>query len=167
MRLSRYLTEEQVILSLNTVSIYGDDPNPPSEELERIQESVISEMAQLFETSGMVSNFKKLKEDLIARERRNSTAIGLGVAFPHVRTNQARSFGIAIGRAPLGLPFDAADGKLVKLFIAMIAPPYDDKLFLRIEQSLATALTRDTELFDLVMNAETKGDVVRAFLKLV
>lgn len=167
MRLSRYLSEDQVLLALNTVSVYGDDPNPSTDELHRIQESVISEMAQLFESNGMVSNFKKLRSDLIARERRNSTATGLRVAFPHVRTNQARGFGIAIGRSPRGLPFAAADGELVQLFITMIAPPYDDKLFLRIEQSLAKALTKDRELFELIMSAETKGDVVRAFLKLV
>lgn len=167
MKLHRFFKEDTVLLALDTRSNYGTDIDVPPAELSRIQEGVIGEFAGLFEGAGLVSNLKRLREDLLARERRTSTALGLGIAFPHVRTQQARGFALAVGRSSDGLPFAAADHKLVHLFVAMIAPPHDDKLFIKIEQQLATAFTRDGELYESLMAAETKGEIVRALTRLV
>jgi mannitol/fructose-specific phosphotransferase system IIA component (Ntr-type) len=163
MRIHRVLKESAILLSLKTHGLYPGDANPPESELNRVQEGVIAEFAAVFEAAGHVSNEKKLKEDLLAREQRTSTAIGQGIAFPHVRTQQARRFCIAIGRSTTGLPFGSFDHKLVHVFVAMITPPHDDKFFLRIEQTLAQSFAYSTDLYDAIMSAETAGEVVRVF----
>ena len=163
MRIHRFLKESAILLSLKTHANYPGDPHPPKEELERVQEGVIGEFADLFNAAGNVSNLTKLRSDLLQREQRTSTAIGNGIAFPHVRTQQARRFSIAIGRSEPGLPFGALDDKLVHVFVAMITPPHDDKFFLKVEQTLAESFAYSTELYDTIMNAQSPGEIIRVF----
>lgn len=166
MRLQRYLNESCVLLRLTTWPNYPGVTDVEDEELERVREGVINEFADVFDSSGSVSNRKKLADDLLARERRTSTAIGGGIAFPHVRTRQARGFALAVARSEPGLPFAAVDDKLVHLFVAMIAPPHDDKLFLRVESTLARAFTESQDFYNAIMEAQEPGEIVRALASL-
>jgi mannitol/fructose-specific phosphotransferase system IIA component (Ntr-type) len=163
MRIHRFLKENAILTSLKTYPNFPGDPNPPKSELARVQEGVVSEFVKVFEAAGQVSNTKKLKDDLLAREQRTSTAIGCSIAFPHVRTTQARRFCIAIGRSEPGLPFGAIDNKLVHVFVAMITPPHDDKFFLKVEQTLAQSFAHSSDLYDGIMSAQTAGEIVRIF----
>ena len=163
MRIHRFLKESAILLSLKTYPNYPDDPNPPKEELDRVQQGVIGEFSEVFNNAGNVSNLTKLRSDLLAREQRTSTAIGQGIAFPHVRTQQARRFSIAIGRSVPGLPFGALDNRLVHVFVAMITPPHDDKFFLKVEQTLAESFAYPDDLYNAIMSAESPGEVVRVF----
>lgn len=167
MRILRFLKENHILTELRTMPLYPGDPEPPEKELLRVQTSVISEFVELFDASGHVSNAKKLGEDLLARELRTSTAIGGNLAFPHVRTQQARRFTIAIGRSTQGLPFGAIDDQLVHVFVAMIAPPHDDKFFLKVEQTLAMAFAESRDLYDGIMEAESEGEIIRCFAQFV
>lgn len=167
MRLNRFLKESAIIPSLLTHPLYGAEPSPPPEELARVQEGVIGEFVEVFDASKQVSNAKRLREDLLARERRTSTAVGRGIAFPHVRTQQARRFAIALGRSELGLPFGAPDGQLVRIFVCMIAPPHDDKLFTRVEQTLALAFADPHDLYEPLLAAGSAGEMIRLFLQVV
>jgi mannitol/fructose-specific phosphotransferase system IIA component (Ntr-type) len=166
MKLHRYLKESQVVLKLTTCPLYPGEARVPEVEQDRVRAGVIDEFTAVFDACGVVSNAKKLGDDLLARERRTSTALGGHIAFPHVRTQQARRFVLAIGRSPRGLPFGAFDGQLVHLFVAMIAPPHADKEFLKVEQALATAFSASDELYREVISAQTTGEVVRAFSRL-
>lgn len=55
------------------------------------------------------------------RERRSSTAIGGGVAVPHIKWDGPFTAGLAFARA--GLEFDALDGKPVHVIFLLAAPP--------------------------------------------
>ena len=166
MKLRRFLVPEAVRLSLETRAVpegdlpEGFDPAGP-QNFERIREGVIGELADLLDTTGRVANRNRLFRDLLNREKKAVTAVGQGVALPHVRTLQVKSFIMAFGRSPEGLPFDAPDSEPVRLFFAMAAPPYDDRTYLRVYRSLATLLL-DPEHYAQFLDAQEPSEILRA-----
>ncbi len=150
MKLRRFLRPESVCLELETRAIPGDRNTNDGDSddfdetdkrnLNRIRESVAAELTTLFEATGAVANPRKLTRELYDREKKAPTALGGGIALPHLRTLQAKSFVMAFARSTEGLPFGAPDDEPVHLFFAMIAPPYDDRTYLRVYKSLAKFL---------------------------
>lgn len=135
MKLTRFIKPPQIRLELNTQT-----PEPPAAgSRERfiwsVKEAVLGELAELFDASGRVVNRSKLVTDLCNRERKASTAIGEGVAIPHVRTLQAREFILCFARSTPGVEFGADEP--VHLFVGVVAPPYDDRLYLEVYRELA------------------------------
>lgn len=176
MRLNRFLKEDQVELWFEPLA---DTPDPwelpesgeltesQEEELSerevwRLKERVIQHLVDLLERSGKVTNARKLFTDLRNREAKATTGIGQGVAMPHVRTNQAKGFAMAVAIAPEpGLPFDAVDDEPVRLFFAMVAPPYDDRYYLKVERALAGAFAEGDDLKEQLLEASSGGEVIR------
>ena len=63
-------------------------------------------------------------QDLLAeREAQGSTALGLGVALPHVRSDAVKSLRLAYGRSRAGIDWEAADGEPVHHLFLLVAPP--------------------------------------------
>jgi mannitol/fructose-specific phosphotransferase system IIA component (Ntr-type) len=115
----------------------------------------------MLDKSGKITNPKKCLTDLKNRESKASTALGSGIALPHVRTPQAKGFCMAIAVAPdPGLYFDAIDEAPVRLFIPMVAPAYDDKFYLKVERALAGAFADGDEFRDAILAATTPGEVI-------
>jgi PTS system fructose-specific IIC component len=141
----RFLRPEAIRLELRTrrypeAELPRDfDLNSPG-NLRRIREGVLEELTELFANTGEVANPSRLFRDLYNREKKAVTAIGQGIAVPHVRTLQMKSFIMAFGRSREGIPFAAPDDEPVHLFFAMAAPPYDDRTYLKVYRSLASAL---------------------------
>ncbi len=139
MNLRRYLRPESVRLELET------HPPDPDEELtsgavRRLKESIYAEIVELFTATGQICNERKLLTDLLNREKKASMAFEGGVVIPHVRTMQARSFVIALARSTPGVPLGAPDGESSQIFVGLVAPPYDDRLYLRMYRTLAPLL---------------------------
>ena len=126
----------------------------------RVQEELIQEMSSLLDQSGAVSNQNRIARDLLQREKQTPSGIGQGVAIPHVRTLQARSFTMAFGRSAEGLPWETADGEPIHLVFAMAAPPHDDRTYLKVYQSLARALL-DPDTFEELLSVEEPGEILR------
>ena len=127
------------------------------------REVVISEIAGLLSASGKVNNASKLRASLIHNERRFSCAIGCGVAIPHARCMQSRNLVMGFARVGNdGIDFDAPDTEKVKLFIAMTAPPYDDKLYLKVYKAIAEAFLH-TDVKKRLLEASEPGEIIRTF----
>lgn len=159
MRLTRFLKPPQIRLELQTRTIVN--PEWSAERIVReTKERVLTELAELLNASGNVNNPKKLLTDLMNRERKATTGIGGGIAIPHVRTMQARRFTMAFARSRDGVEFGALDGAPVHFFFAVVAPPYDDKLYLqvykRIGEVFGTAGAREQ-----LMDAADEHEVIR------
>jgi PTS system fructose-specific IIC component len=141
----RFLRPESIRLDLETRSRpEGDVPEGWDAEdpknLRRVREQVLKELTDLLAAGGEVSNSTRLYREICERENKAVTAVGHGVALPHVRSLQVKTFIMAFGRSPEGLPFGAPDGESVHFFFAMGAPPYDDKTYLKVYRGLAKAL---------------------------
>lgn len=161
MRLTRYLKPGQIKLELATRNL-SELPEGWSHDryVWEMKERVLLELIPLFEASGKVVNASKLFTDLYNRERKATTAIGEGVAIPHVRTMQARDFVVAFARSSEGVEFGALDQQPVHLFFGVIAPPYDDRLYLQVYRRLG-AIFRNERARELLMKAATEHEVIK------
>ncbi len=162
MNLVRYIKPAQIKLALATLP--SEPPEGASVERHRwdLKESALSELCDLLDSSGKTGNKSKLLTDLVNREKKSSTAVGKGVAIPHVRTMQAKELILAFARSAEGLDFDAPDGEPVHLFFAMVAPPYDDKLYLSIYKEIGTLILAD-ESRQRLLDAKNEHEIIRVF----
>ena len=161
MHISHALTEDLIKLELETV-IEPFDGNG-SEERWRAEgkEKILDELVGILEHDARIGNRKKLLEDFINRERKATTAIGHGIAFPHIRSMQAKEFMIGFARSTKGYNFDSPDGELSHLFFVMAAPPYDDNFYLKVFKSLSEMLVQES-FRDELMSVKSPGEVIRA-----
>lgn len=60
------------------------------------------------------------------RENVASTALGNGVAVPHARVVGAKAFSVGVGISPMGIDFNAPDGKPAHVLFLLASPAQDD-----------------------------------------
>jgi PTS system fructose-specific IIC component len=162
MNISRYLSEDLIELNFKA------DLEPPPENSgsqkwrERNKERILAGLVDILQYSGKTGNNCKLLTDFINRERKASTAIGHGIAVPHIRSMQAKELIIGVARSPGGLDFDSLDGEPTHLFFVMAAPPYDDSLYLKVFKALSQNLQYEAFRREL-MEARETYDIIRAF----
>jgi len=161
MNISRYVNEQTVKLEMTT------EIDPPQEGMsierwrQQCKEQILDELVELLDEHARVGNRNKLLLDFINREKKASTAIGSGIAIPHIRSKHATEFMIAIARSTKGYDFDSLDGKPTHLFFIMAAPPYDDSLYLRVFKTLAEML-RYASFREELMSVTSAGELIRA-----
>jgi PTS system fructose-specific IIC component len=161
MNISRYLSEECILLEMRTVIEPYDEVISFDRWRQEAKERVLAELVALLEKGNRTGNSKKLLIDFINRERKATTGIGYGVAIPHIRSLQAKDFMIAFARSTNGYEFDSLDKKPAHLFFVMAAPPYDDNLYLKAFKALAGMLQYDSFREEL-MSLVSPGEVIRA-----
>ena len=83
--------------------------------------NAINEVAQLLQANPNVTNFAGFYEELLARERIESTCLGNEIAFPHARTDSLKGMVLAVGRSPAGVWFENS-GQSVKLIFVIGTP---------------------------------------------
>ncbi len=160
-RLTRWLKPAQVRIELAS---RPPDKVPEGWSAARlrwsVKESVLRELVVLLDSSGRIVKRARLLTDLVNREKKASTAVGEGIAIPHVRTLQAREFAIGFARSTPGLDFDAPDGAPVHFFFAAVAPPYDDKLYLEVYRSIGELMRREGIRAEL-LRAKDEHEIIR------
>jgi PTS system fructose-specific IIC component len=162
----RYLREELVKLELEShPEPLPESVEPTAEALERhrwhFKERVCQELAALFAVSGEIRNEHKFYLDLVNREKKATTAIGEGLAVPHVRSMQPRRLVLCFARSTTGVDYFSPDGAPVHLFFGVAAPSYDDAVYLRMYKWLAHAFSREEWLHGALMAAEQPGEIIR------
>ena len=144
---------------------------PPEDEteaqrakrLERDKDGLITEFSALLDRSGVIVNRAKLERDLVHRERKATTGIAPGVAIPHVRSMQVRSFIMGFARAPEGgWPFLSLDGDPTRFFFLLASPPWDDRVYHQVYKELAE-LILDDEVMEGLATAATAQEVMNVF----
>jgi mannitol/fructose-specific phosphotransferase system IIA component (Ntr-type) len=162
-KLTRYLKEEFIDLDIAS----GIDMTPAEDEdelspkrLEEIKAEILERLVALIDKTGKVANASKLNTDLWNREKKANTAVGHGVAIPHVRTMQAKDLAMAVGVSHDGVPWDAPDGEPVKIFLAMVAPPYEDKVYLQVYQRIGRLFELE-HAAEAILAAQSPGEIIR------
>jgi PTS system fructose-specific IIC component len=158
----RFLRPACIKLRLDTVPA---EPLPDETEGQararhrRDKEALLDELAGILHASGDIANLSKFTRDLTNREKKATTAIAPGIAIPHVRTYQAKTFIIGLARAePPGLDFDSLDGEPTRLWLMLTSPPYDDRTYLQVYREFAQ-LVRDEDSLEGLYQAQTVQDV--------
>jgi mannitol/fructose-specific phosphotransferase system IIA component (Ntr-type) len=166
MHLARLICPESIRLELQTTM-----PPEPEDGSDRqrfvtsVKEAVLGELAELIALSGRVGSVNRLRADLISREKKATTGLANGVAVPHVRTREARQFLIGFARSSPGIEFDCLDGGPAHVFFVLVAPPFDDTLYLRVYRQLAEAFLHPGSIAPL-MAVNSDGELVRALKSL-
>ena len=127
------------------------------------KEKFIGIIVDLIDQTGGVSNAKKLRNDFINRERQSTTAIGDEIAIPHVRSKQMKKTVICFIKVTNGVDYQSPDGKYVKIFFILAAPPYDDKVYLNFYRWISIQFRDNPSLKEELMAAENENEIIRLF----
>lgn len=105
------------------------DLNSKKRVLERLSELIAANQKDLTPT--------EVFENLVARERLGSTALGHGVAIPHARLKNLDRPVCAFVRLRRGVDFDAVDGQPVDMLCALLVPEKSTEQHLEVLSLLA------------------------------
>ncbi len=83
----------------------------------------IADLISLLESSGEVSDGKKVLESVLDREATRTTGIGNGLAIPHGKSAGIPGVTMAIGRPVEPIDFQSIDGRPVTIICLLVSPP--------------------------------------------
>lgn len=86
------------------------------------RQGVLRAFAERIAKLGRVRDAGDLYQRLWEREQLGSTTLGNGVAIPHCKIPKLKEEIVAVGLAPGGVDFGAADGSPVRLFFLVVSP---------------------------------------------
>ena len=116
------------------------------------KEAAIDLLAELHDQVGHLSDKEAYERDVWKREGECVTAIGMGMAVPHAKSDAVKQAGLAAITVPDGIDCRALDGQPTRLLF-MIAAPDDGDLHLQILSSLMTLLMEEERRERLVQAA--------------
>ena len=126
-------------------------------------ESVIHELAEAMVANRFVSNADALVKAAMEREIVFSTAMGDGLAFPHVRGVEGGGLTLALGVSKKGFVYDD-DGTRVHFVFFSAIPVAVSAFYLRLMSGLSEAFAKK-ENRDLLMKATTPAELWKSFMK--
>ncbi|MDR2717768.1 MAG: PTS sugar transporter subunit IIA [Treponema sp.] len=111
-------------------------------------------LAKNLATAPQVKNSQELTIEILRREELMSTAIGRGIAIPHVRLNSVTDLVLSVGISSVGIAdFNPLDDEPVRL-IFMIASAYNQHARYLQTLSFVSAMLRKQALRDSLLNAQ-------------
>jgi len=132
------------------------------------KEAVITELVDLLDANGLLSDRDAALEAVLTRERTRSTGTGAGIAIPHGKCSAVKELVMAIGIAHDAIEFESIDGKPVTILILLVSPTNQtgphiqalaqiSRLLLdeEFKQTLENAASAD-EVYELVSNKENE-----------
>ena len=104
--------------------------------------AALNEIARLLDGHPQVANFAGFYEELLARDRLDTTGLGNGVALPHARTEHVREIVLAVGRSDAGIVVDQTS-EVVRLFFVLGTPKSKPGDYLAVVSALCRLLRDD------------------------
>lgn len=125
----------------------------------------IIELADVLATAPQVKNKEELVSEILKREDLMSTAVGRGIAIPHVRLSSVTDLVMAVGVCKKNLEdYQTVDDTPVNLLI-MIAAAYNQHTYYLKTISYFSAKLKSQELRDAVAKAATPREVYDILVK--
>lgn len=123
------------------------------------------ELAVTLATAPQVKHADELSTEILKREELMSTAIGRGIAIPHVRLSSVTDLVMAVGicRTPIS-DFQTIDDIPVNLLF-MIAAAYNQHSYYLKTLSYFSAKLKKKELRDALLAAQTPRDVYNLLIQ--
>jgi mannitol/fructose-specific phosphotransferase system IIA component (Ntr-type) len=122
--------------------------------------AALHEIGHLLEGHPDVVNYRGFYDELLARDRLDTTSLGNGVALPHARTEHVKKLVMAVGRSDTGIPFEA-NGEIVKLFFVLGTPKTKPGDYLAVVSTLCKLL-RDPSDRQALLTAPTPEAFIAA-----
>ena len=128
-----------------------------------IAEGAIRELAEAMVANRFVSNADALVTAAMERESILSTAMGDGLAFPHVRGVEGGGLTIALGVSKDGIAYDDSGTKVHFIFFSVI-PVAVSAFYLRLMSGLTDAFAKKANR-DMLLAAKTAPELWKALTK--
>lgn len=116
--------------------------------------AAIDILVDLHDKVGNLNDKAGYKAAIEAREAQGSTAVGMGIAVPHAKTDAARQPGLVAMTVPEGINYECIDGTDSNLFFMIAAPAGAADTHLEVLANLMTMLM-DAEFSQSLVNAKT------------
>lgn len=97
--------------------------------------SALNEVARLLDGHPSVVNYGGFYNELLARDRLDTTCLGNQIALPHARTEHVSDLVLAIGRSRDGVVFEK-DGQTVRLLFVLGTPKSNPMAYLQVVSTL-------------------------------
>lgn len=125
----------------------------------------LNRLSEVLATAPQVKNAYELKEEILKREALMSTAIGRGIAIPHVRLSSVTDLVMAVGicKEPIE-DFQSIDDVPVQLLF-MIAAAYNQHSFYLKTISHFSGMLKDPALRENMLKATDPLEVYEMLLK--
>lgn len=97
--------------------------------------AALNEVARRLDGHPLVVNYAGFYQELLARDRLDTTCLGNEIALPHARTEHVSDLVLAIGRSPAGVSFEK-DNQIVRLLFVLGTPKSNPMGYLRVVSTL-------------------------------
>jgi len=129
------------------------------------KQDALTALAENLAAAPQVKSQQELMEKIIRRETLMSTAIGGGIAIPHVRLNSVTDLVMSVGISRTDiLDFQPLDDEPVRLLF-MIAAAYNQHAYYLQTLSFFSARLKSKELRSSLLNAQTAEEVYKLLIK--
>jgi PTS system nitrogen regulatory IIA component len=125
---------------------------------EKEKTKLIAELVDIVAKPSRIKDGKALCKAILEREKLGSTAIGNGVAIPHVKIEGIKKPLLILGRSPEGVDFDSLDGEKTYLFFMLISPQEEVGLHLKILAKISH-LVKDKFIVERLRKVEIKAEI--------
>ena len=117
------------------------------------------ELSEVLAKAPQIKNVQELTQEILKREELMSTAIGKGIAIPHVRLSSVTDLVMAVGicKTPIN-DYQTIDDEPVKLLF-MIAAAYNQHSYYLKTISQFSSKFKDTALLNSIYLAKTEQEV--------
>lgn len=119
----------------------------------------LNEVARLLEGHADVTNFQGFYNELLARERLDTTCLGNEIALPHARTEHVKKIVMAVGRSDAGVHFENSN-QTVKLLFVLGTPKSNPTDYLQIVSALCKVF-KDPANRDALLAATTPEQFIQ------
>jgi len=145
-RLSQLLDPSRIILSIQSTK----------------RTTALNEVARLLENHADISDFQGFYNELLARERLDTTCLGNEIALTHARTEHVKKIVLAVGRSPNGIFFENGN-QTVRLLFVLGTPKANPTDYLMVVSAICKIL-KHAENREALMSATTAEEFVTALV---
>lgn len=118
--------------------------------------AALNEVARLLDGHPAVVNYGGFYNELLARDRLDTTCLGNQIALPHARTEHVSDLVLAIGRSTEGVNFEK-DNQTVRLLFVLGTPKSNPMAYLQVVSTLCK-IFKDSDNREALLSAHTPED---------
>jgi PTS system nitrogen regulatory IIA component len=129
-----------------------------------LKRDALLDLAKNISTAPQIKNPQELKEEILKREKLMSTAIGKGIAIPHVRLSSVTDLVVSIGLSSVDIiDFQALDDEPVRFVIMSAAASGHHAYYLKV-LSFFSAQLKNSRLRNELLAAKSPQDAYKLFM---
>jgi len=116
-------------------------------------------LASFLYEKGIIKNEEKFFNDLLENEKKGTTGIGEGIAFPHLMMDELGRIYIIITRLKKPIDYNSIDGKPVNLVILFLSHKDNREEYLRNLSQIARRLQKEQTIKEII-EAKTPESII-------